>query len=132
MEIRRHYRANPATVFATTTMPMDCGGFHVPAGWRVVGALHTTSNDPASFPDPDRLDPSRFADGCPAGYAAHGAGPHRCGGEAVVTLLMQAAAVLLLRQLDWTLVNPNAGMGRQLFPLPKDDLQVRFTPVEKP
>jgi retinoid hydroxylase len=98
-ELRRYYPLNPATFFATVTEPLEYGGYHIPAGWRAVGALRATMHDPGTFTEPARFDTERFRPECtrsmPANaWVPHGGGEpegHRCAGEPLVTLLLQVA-----------------------------------------
>jgi cytochrome P450 len=60
----------------------EVGGVVVPAGATVLVANHAAGRDPATFPDPDRLDVGRYVDrGAVNLHLAFGFGIHRCVGE---------------------------------------------------
>ena len=62
------------------------GGYHVPAGSRVLVNLYNIHRHPDHWPDPERFEPARFAaDARKAqhrfAYLPFGAGPHLCIGK---------------------------------------------------
>jgi cytochrome P450 len=61
-------------------------GARIPAGAKVYLCPYVVHRDPRHWPDPDRFDPDRFADGHEDGrpryaYFPFGGGPHVCIGE---------------------------------------------------
>ncbi len=131
-ELRRYYAMNAATFFGRVQEDMEVGGFRIPAGWGAMGAVHMTLHDPAEFPEPDRFDPERFtpereADFPPGRYVPHGDGPptsHRCAGEDIVTVTIQAYLVVLLRAVEWSLPAQDLSMTNEVFPVPASGLVV--------
>jgi cytochrome P450 len=133
-EIRRYYPINASTFFARARETLQFGGYAVPRGWLVVGAIHMTLHDPAAWPEPERFDPGRFAPDRltpreQAAYVPQGAGPpegHRCPGEPFITHLMKVMGVLLLRDYEWDLPAQDLSLSSALFPIPRSGLRVTF------
>lgn len=74
------------------------GGYHVPAGTRVMISPFVTHRHPEFWPDPDRFDPDRFTgrqDRPRYAYFPFGGGPRSCIGEHFALL----EATVLLRTL---------------------------------
>ncbi|OLC70572.1 MAG: hypothetical protein AUH78_20590 [Gemmatimonadetes bacterium 13_1_40CM_4_69_8] len=76
------------------------GGYQVPASAVVFVSPYLTHRHPEFWPDPERFDPARFADGAPAlhafSYLPFGEGPRQClgGDHAIVESLLTVAAVV--------------------------------------
>ncbi|MCP3797732.1 cytochrome P450 [Allokutzneria sp. A3M-2-11 16] len=73
--------------------PVVIGGVDIPRGEIVIVALNSANRDSARFPDADRLDLTRDADG----HLAFGHGVHRCLGAALARL---TGVVAIGRLLD--------------------------------
>jgi cytochrome P450 len=136
-EVRRYFAMNSATFFGKAIDDLEIGGYHVPKGWGMIGAIHINMRNPDVFDDPDAFDPERFtpereAALAPGSYVAHGAGErnhHRCPGEDMVTIAIKMYLTLLLRKVDWTLPAQDLTLTNELFPLPASGLKVSFTPL---
>lgn len=107
-----------------TLTDVDLGGVRLPEGAEVIVSPHALHHDPASFADPDRFDPGRWAperaDDVPKGaFVPFGAGTRQCIGnrfaqnEIVITLATVAAR--------WRLV-----------PVPGRPVRVKFTSAAYP
>ncbi|MCR6487323.1 cytochrome P450 [Amycolatopsis sp. OK19-0408] len=107
-----------------TLEEVDLGGVRVPAGAEVIVSPHALHHDPASFPDPHRFDPDRWAPSnsaeLPKGaFVPFGAGNRQCIGnrfaqnEIVITVATVAAR--------WRLV-----------PVPGRPVRVKFTSAAYP
>ncbi len=134
-EIRRYNRINSSTFFVNVKEDFEYQGYRVPKGWKAIGGIYVTLQDPAVFARPERFRPERFTprdDGrCPhsAAYVPHGGGPrtgHRCPGEDLITVLIKAFAVRLLREYSWSLPLQDLSLTRDLFPVPKSNLLVEL------
>ena len=134
-EVRRLFAMNSATFFGKAIDDLEIGGYHVPKGWGMIGAIHINMRNPEVFDDPDDFDPERFtpereAALPPGSFVAHGAGErnhHRCPGEDMVTIAVKIYLTLLLRKLDWTIPAQDLSFTNELFPLPASGLKVSFT-----
>jgi cytochrome P450 len=78
------------------------GGYRLPAGRRLLFSIYLTHHDPASWLDPERFDPERFAPGASHARSAYsylpfGAGPRFCLGAAFSQLEARAVLAYLLR-----------------------------------
>jgi cytochrome P450 len=128
---------NSATFFGKAIDDLEIGGYHVPKGWGMIGAIHINMRNPDVFDDPDTFDPERFtpereAALAPGSYVPHGAGErnhHRCPGEDMVTIAVKIYLTLLLRKVDWTIPAQDLTLTNELFPLPASGLKVSFTPL---
>jgi cytochrome P450 len=137
-ECRRYFAMNSATFFGKAIEDLDIGGYHVPKGWGMIGAIHINMRSSDVFGDPETFDPERFspereAAMPPGSFVAHGGGErnhHRCPGEDMVTIAVKIYLTLLLRKLTWTLPAQDLTFTNELFPLPASGLQVSFTPQE--
>jgi sterol 14-demethylase len=85
--------------------------FTVPAG-KLVGVSPALSNRlPECFPEPDRYDPDRYAEGREEdaqlfAWIPFGAGRHRCVGAAFAMMQLKAIFSTLLRAYDFSLAQP--------------------------
>lgn len=133
-ELRRFYPINAATFFGLVKKETQFQNFRIPQSWGAVGGIHTTMHIPQIFPEPESFQPCRFATEKLASlpensYVPHGGGAresHRCPGEDLITVLIKVMAVHLLRRYNWELPPQNLELNRNLFPIPRDDLKVKF------
>ncbi|RSM42101.1 cytochrome P450 [Amycolatopsis balhimycina DSM 5908] len=107
-----------------TLTDVDLGGARLPEGAEVIVSPHALHHDPASFADPDRFDPGRWAperaaDVPKGAFVPFGAGTRQCIGnrfaqnEIVITVATVAAR--------WRLV-----------PVPGRPVRVKFTSAAYP
>ncbi|MGH7563481.1 MAG: cytochrome P450, partial [Gemmatimonadota bacterium] len=100
-----------------TTRPLELGGHRIAAGTQIYVAPWVTHRDPRWFPDPERFDPGRWADGAQTGAARawipFGAGPRGCVGNGFAMLEAPLVLSTLLRR--WRFV-PVAGRPIDLQP----------------
>ena len=83
---------------ATAEIPV--GDTVIQPGDGVVLSLQSANRDPEAFPDPDRLDLARGADGTRvSGHVAFGHGIHRCPGHALARAELEIALDVLFRRL---------------------------------
>jgi cytochrome P450 len=133
-EVRRVTPMVPA-FFGVAKRDLEIGGYRIPAGWTVLWSLWGTNQHAASFPEPARFDPARFARGADRGdeitYVPQGAGgdlKHRCAGADYTVVLMQTFATLLLRSYRFTPVDATPDRRWDLIPAePKNGFPVRIT-----
>jgi cytochrome P450 len=77
------------------TEDIELGGVTVPAGDALMCAWTVANRDPAAFPDPDRLDPTRIDNP----HLGFGAGVHHCVGAQMGRLILHEALHGLLQRL---------------------------------
>jgi sterol 14-demethylase len=87
---------------------LECGRFRIPAGKTVAASLAVSNRMPECFPDPDRYDPDRYAEGRaedrqPFAWVPFGAGQHRCVGAAFAMMQIKAILGVLLRDYTFEL-----------------------------
>jgi fatty-acid peroxygenase len=99
-EVRRLYPFVPVLA-ARARNRQDVLGVSVPRGGLVVLDVYGTDHDPATWPQPDRFDPTRFLDATfdPDGLVPQGGGDvvtgHRCPGEGVTLTMLEVAVQAL-------------------------------------
>lgn len=78
------------------------GPWVLPKGHYIVGDIWAAHHASGSFEEPERFDPSRFAEGPPESYAwiAFGGGVNRCIGAAFANMEMTIVLTALLRQFE--------------------------------
>lgn len=136
-ELRRFYAMNSATFFGRVKRSVEIGGYHIPAGWGAIGAIHITMRNPEVWEEPERFDPDRFlpervAARAPGSYVPHGDGPrtgHKCPAEDLVAVAVKLYLVVLLRGSRWELPPQDLTLSNDLFPLPVSGLDTVFHPA---
>ena len=109
------------------------GPYTIPKGDTVVISPYLLHRDPVSWPDPDRFNPDRFAEGRdrerPAyAYLPFGGGPRLCIGNQFALLEMQILLVTFIRAFDVHLVNAASIQPKPLISLrPNRPIQVHLT-----
>jgi cytochrome P450 len=97
-------RCRPIVAFVgrRAEMQMRVGPWVVPKGYCVVADIWAAHHSPGSYAEPERFDPSRFADGPPPTYAwaPYGGGMHRCIGAAFANMEMMIVLRTLLREFE--------------------------------
>jgi cytochrome P450 len=130
-EVRRLTPVVPV-VFGRARRAFSVDGFTIPAGWRVAAAVWTHDREAASFADPERFDPDRFAARSTEtvdayAYAPQGAGPadgHRCPGFDLTTVFMALFTARLVHDLCWELPLQDLTPDWSLVPpVPRDGLR---------
>ncbi|MFE2878512.1 cytochrome P450 [Streptomyces roseus] len=84
-----------AAAFRHAAEPVEIAGVRIPAGDSVMLSLAAASRDPGHFPDPDRFDIRRPAQG----HLAFGHGIHHCLGAPLARIEGRTALQTLLRRL---------------------------------
>lgn len=129
-EVRRAQPLVPVTFFGVVKRDFVCEGVRVPKDHKAIGCIASTLQDARTFPDAAAFDPDRWRESnekqesawVPHGGGAH-ATAHRCAGEALADIMMKAFAVLMLRDLEWTLPEQSyAPTTGGLFAMPKSGL----------
>ncbi|HEV3289526.1 MAG TPA: cytochrome P450 [Streptosporangiaceae bacterium] len=88
------YASPVQTFFRTTTRPVEVGGVSIGAGEKVLLFLAAANRDSRRWPDPDRFDLTRRANG----HVAFGYGIHACVGAAFARLEGEVLLAALARQ----------------------------------
>ncbi|NID09464.1 cytochrome P450 [Fibrivirga algicola] len=110
------------------------GPYRIPKGDTVVVSPYLLHHDPTNWPDPDRFDPDRFAEGRDKdrptyAYLPFGGGPRLCIGNQFALMEMQILLTFFVRTFDFQLVNAAAIKPKPLITLrPNRPIQVKLTP----
>ena len=96
----------PAWIMSRLALADDpIGPYTIPAGTTALVSPYLLHRDPASWPDPDRFDPERFAPGAAGestqrhsyAYLPFGGGPRLCIGNQFALMEMQILLAMLAR-----------------------------------
>ncbi|XWW44875.1 cytochrome P450 [Fibrella sp. USSR17] len=110
------------------------GPYRIPKGDTVVVSPYLLHHDPTNWPDPDRFDPDRFAEGRDKdrptyAYLPFGGGPRLCIGNQFALMEMQILLTFFVRTFDFQLVNAASIKPKPLITLrPNRPIQVKLTP----
>jgi cytochrome P450 len=99
--------------------PIEVGGYHLPAGSRVMMSPYVTQRDPRFFPDPERFVPERWIKLDRASlprfaYFPFGGGPRVCMGQHYAMMQMSLVLSVLVQDLEF---EPAADFKLQLEPV---------------
>lgn len=132
-EVLRVYPIVPFTLFGVATQDLELNGFRIRQGWKGVGAIWPTLQDPATFDDPatfrsDRLDDESFRRLPEGAYVPQGAGPHHCAGQALIQVLMPAFLAWFTKHYEWDYPPQDSSPTRRgLAPSPRDRIRGTVT-----
>ncbi len=99
----------------------EIGGYAIPAGSSVIISPYVLHRHPEFWPDPERFDPSRFADvKFPPGYVPFGAGPRYCVGAEFAMVEARLIVAMVIQAWRLTLVP-----GHVVAPHPSLTLRLR-------
>ena len=112
--IKESLRLHPPLIILMRKVAYDFhyDGFTVPAGKLVAVSPAVSNRMPECFPDPDRFDPGRYAEGReedrlhPMAWIPFGAGRHRCVGAAFAMMQLKAIFSDLLLRYEFELSQP--------------------------
>jgi cytochrome P450 len=104
-EMLRYDGPVETATFRYTREPVELGGLAVPAGKPVLVALGAGDRDPARYPDPDRFDIRRSAQG----HLAFGHGIHFCLGAPLARMEGRTAVRTLLERCPDLEADPQGG-----------------------
>ena len=90
------YASPVQTFFRTTTREVEVGGVTIGAGEKVLLFLAAANRDPRRWPDPDRFDITRRANG----HVGFGYGIHACVGAGFARLEGEVLLAALARQVE--------------------------------
>ena len=112
--IKESLRLHPPLIILMRKVVYDFhyNGFTVPAGKLVAVSPAVSNRMPECFPDPDRFDPGRYAEGREEdrhhqmAWIPFGAGRHRCVGAAFAMMQLKAIFSDLLLRYEFELSQP--------------------------
>jgi sterol 14-demethylase len=106
--IKEALRLHPPLILLlrVANVPLDVGGFHIPAGKMVAASPSVSNRLPEAFGDPEVFRPARYLEdpaadlANPWNWIPFGAGRHRCVGAQFAMMQLKAIFSVLLK--DWT------------------------------
>jgi cytochrome P450 len=115
-------------VIRKLTEPVELGGYELPAGARVVPAIHLVHRDPEIYPEPAEFQPERFLEKPPGTYTwfPFGGGIRRCLGAAFAQFEMEVVLRELVKRHDVRPADPapEANYRRAITETPRHDAEV--------
>ena len=134
LETMRMYPAVPMMA-RTVTNSFEFAGYRIEAGDAVMAATTVPHYLPEYFPEPDRFDIERYAEGRaehrrPYAYAPFGLGAHRCLGNGFAEVQILVTMATVLRETELALHPAGYRLKTTEVPLPRphDSFRVRATP----
>ena len=131
LETLRMYPVVPMLA-RTVTNSFEFAGYRIEAGESVMVATSVPHYLPECFPDPDRFDIERYAEGRaehrqPYAYAPFGLGPHRCLGNGFAEVQIIVTMATLLHDVELALHPSGYRLKTAEVPLPRprDSFRVR-------
>lgn len=135
LESRRAQPILPITFFGKVVKDTEVNGVRIPAGHKAIGCIGPTLQDGKTYAQPEKFDPDRWENATeeqkrawiPHGGGVHTEG-HRCAGEALATLMLEAFCAVMLRRFDWKLLSADLSPTKaKLFATPASGLPVELT-----
>ncbi|KAJ4963289.1 hypothetical protein NE237_023228 [Protea cynaroides] len=105
-------------------------GFSIPKGWKIYWSAISTHKNPKYFPDPEKLDPSRFEGSGPAPYTyvAFGGGPRMCPGKEYARLEILVFVHHVVNRFKWEKILPDEKIIVDPLPMMAKGLPVHLRP----
>jgi cytochrome P450 len=115
--------------FQTAVRDTEFEGYTIPEGWQVFWTAGVTHMDAAIFPDPAKLDPSRFettqpSAAPPCSFVAFGGGARICVGMEFARIETLVTMYHLVRRFRWRLRCKEDTFARDPLPSPLHGLPV--------
>lgn len=116
--IKESMRIMPASSYSQrmAAIPVQLGPFSLPAGSVVIFSQYITHHLPELFPYPEVFQPERWTgiNPSPYEYLPFGAGPRRCMGAGLATLILKTTLPTLLQRYKLTVV-PNSEINANII-----------------
>ena len=130
LETLRVYPVVPALT-RTVSNSFEFGGYTVPAGAEVMLGTTVGHHLPEYFPDPERFDIERYAQGAaqhrqPGAFAPFGVGRHRCLGSGFSEVQIALTMATIVHETELVLDQPERPLKIKLAPAPHPDESLRF------
>ncbi|KAK4279478.1 hypothetical protein QN277_011255 [Acacia crassicarpa] len=109
-------------------------GFTIPKGWKLYWSANSTHKNAEYFPEPEKLDPTRFEGNGPAPFTfvPFGGGPRMCPGKEYARLEILVFMHNLVKRFKWQKLLPDEKIIVDPMPMPARGLPVRLIPHKKP
>ena len=133
--IKESMRILPASAYShrVNVRPVQFGDLHLPPGTPIIFSQVITHHMPELFPEPEMFRPERWKTISPSPYAyfPFAAGPRKCIGAGLATMILKLTLTAILQnfrftvvpgatidaRVNWTMLNPASGMLMRLLPL---------------
>eukprot|EP00092_Neocalanus_flemingeri_P104679 GFUD01134111.1.p1 GENE.GFUD01134111.1~~GFUD01134111.1.p1 ORF type:complete len:152 (-),score=27.35 GFUD01134111.1:133-588(-) len=116
-----------------TDSDLVIGGYEIPKGTTVVRCGSTSSNDPASFANPEQFVPERWIRGCPERHNADsfanipwGHGARACIGQRFARLELYVMMVKLVQKYRMEYTGEAVGMRTGFITIPDKPINIKF------
>ncbi|XP_010269909.1 PREDICTED: abscisic acid 8'-hydroxylase 4 [Nelumbo nucifera] len=113
--------------FREAVADVEYKGYLIPKGWKVMPLFRNIHHDPRFFPDPQKLDASRFEVAPkPNTFMPFGNGVHACPGNELAKLEAYIVVHHLVTKFRWEVVGSQSGIQYSPFPVPQHGLPAKF------
>ncbi|OWM88938.1 hypothetical protein CDL15_Pgr020892 [Punica granatum] len=128
-EVMRLCPAGPGS-YRDAIKDFTYSGFTIPKGWKTHWTMYSTHKDPRYFPDPDKLDPSRFEGSGPAPFTfvPFGGGPRICPGKEYARVLILVSMHNLVTKFRLKKAIPDEKISYGPFPIPANGFHICIEP----
>lgn len=117
--------------FRKAVRDIEYSGYLIPKGWQVFWVTSMTHMDESIFPEPSKLDPSRFdnpASVPPYCFIPFGAGPRICPGYDFAKTETLVTIHYLVTRFAWKLLCTDNFFSRNPMPVPTKGLPILIAP----
>nr|UUB32624.1 cytochrome P450 CYP315A1 [Dendroctonus rhizophagus] len=130
--VKEALRLYPVAPFLTRILSEDIQikGFDIPAGTVLILSIFTSGRDSASFPEPQRFDPDRWADGRVLRSASlpFAMGARSCIGRKLAEYQLQTTLAQLVSRFQVEALN-EVEMVLRMVAVPSEEVKFRFLAV---
>ncbi|KAL3688748.1 hypothetical protein R1sor_015057 [Riccia sorocarpa] len=130
-ETLRVYPSLPG-IFREATTTFDYNGYTIPKGWKLLCTAAQSFQNPELVEEPERFDPSRFERGSfpPHVFFPFGGGVRLCPGYELAKVIMLVFLHHFLKNLHWTLTDPDEKVVYHFSPGTVKGSPIRITRVK--
>ncbi|KAK4761504.1 hypothetical protein SAY87_029388 [Trapa incisa] len=119
--------------FREAVQDVECQGYLIPKGWKVLPLFRNIHHNPDNFPEPHKFDASRFEVAPkPNTFLPFGSGVHSCLGNELARLEILVLLHHITTKYKWSRVGSERGIQYGPFALPMNGLPIRLSSVLSP
>ncbi|KAL6547678.1 hypothetical protein OROHE_009383 [Orobanche hederae] len=114
--------------FREAVEDVEFNGYLIPKGWKVLPLFRNIHHNPDNFPEPEKIDPSRFEVAPkPNTFIPFGNGTHSCPGNELAKLEILVLIHHLTTKYKWSIIGSQDGIQYGPFALPQNGLPIKLS-----